>query len=297
MRVTVHGAPIFFEVVGRKLAEDGPRLVEKPTLVVLHGGPGWDHSTGIADFSGFSDLCQVVLYDHRAHGRSGGWDERATHTLAQWGDDVRGFCDALDIRRPIVLGTSFGGMVAQSYAIRHPEHPAGVVLNTTAPRFDLEETCATFARVVGPEAADIARATFTDPTPDNLALYQERCLSQYSSEPLPDEVKARIIYNDELLLRLLKPGGELRVMDLRPELSRIACPTLILAGSDDPITTAKGSREMAAAIGADAELHVVDGARHNIVRDAPDVGPGLVRAFIDKVATKSRRDAAASPAA
>lgn len=42
MRVEVDRVRIFFEVVGDKLRADGPRMVEKPTLVVLHGGPRRD---------------------------------------------------------------------------------------------------------------------------------------------------------------------------------------------------------------------------------------------------------------
>ena len=57
--------------------------------------------------------------------------------LAQWGDDVRAFCDALGIADPVVLGASFGGMVAMSYATRHPDHPvkAGADQHRSGRRF------------------------------------------------------------------------------------------------------------------------------------------------------------------
>jgi len=57
--------------------------------------------------------------DHRGNGRSS-HDDPPTWSLAQWGDDVRGMCDALGIVKPIVYSVSFGGFVAQSYATRHP---------------------------------------------------------------------------------------------------------------------------------------------------------------------------------
>ena len=74
-------------------------------------------------FSVLSDIVQIVYFDHRGNGRSKGGDP-ATWNLAQWGDDVKGLCDVLGIERPIVYGGSFGGFVAQSYAARHPDHPA-----------------------------------------------------------------------------------------------------------------------------------------------------------------------------
>jgi pimeloyl-ACP methyl ester carboxylesterase len=54
--------------------------------------------------------------------------QRRRGRLAQWGDDVRAFCDVLGIERPIVLGASFGGKVAMAYATRHQTHPAKLIL-------------------------------------------------------------------------------------------------------------------------------------------------------------------------
>ena len=123
MWVRVNGVRLFFDVEGASLVPDGPLMREKPTLLLLHGGPGFDHSLYKPALSSLADVAQVVFLDHRGNGRSEagppeGW------TLAQWGDDVRAFCDALGIVRPIVYGASFGGMVALAYATRHPDHPA-----------------------------------------------------------------------------------------------------------------------------------------------------------------------------
>lgn len=102
MFVQVNGARLFFDVEGAVLVPDGPRMREKPTLLLLHGGPGFDHSIYKPAFSAVADLAQVIYLDHRGCGRSSG-DDTETWNLAQWGDDVRGFCDALGIKRPIVL--------------------------------------------------------------------------------------------------------------------------------------------------------------------------------------------------
>src|SRR5438309_246013 len=99
-------------------------MVERPTLVLLHGGPGADHSVfkdGRLD--AYRDLAQVVYYDYRGHGRSD-VSPPETWNLDTWADDVVRLCDALGVEHPIVMGVSFGGMVAQRYLARHPEHPA-----------------------------------------------------------------------------------------------------------------------------------------------------------------------------
>src|SRR5579862_1069073 len=133
MFVTVDGCRLFFDAEGAKLVPDGPRMRERPTLVLLHGGPGFDHSGFKPAFSQLADVCQIVYLDHRGQGRSD-HDVPARWTLARWADDVRGACDALGIVKPIVLGQSFGGMVAMAYATRHPDHPGKVIFSSTSAR-------------------------------------------------------------------------------------------------------------------------------------------------------------------
>src|SRR5215469_1068058 len=154
MFVDVNGARLFFDTVGSKFAADGERMVERPTLIVMHGGPGLDHSTLRPYFDRFADTHQVVYIDHRGNGRSSG--EPDTWTLAQWGDDVKALCDALGFEKPAVYGNSFGGMVAMSYAARHPAHPAKLILSSTAARVRLDLTAKIMEERGGKEARAIA---------------------------------------------------------------------------------------------------------------------------------------------
>ena len=103
MRIEVNGVRLFFDVEGAKFVPDGPRMREKPTLILLHGGPGQDHSMLKPAFSQFADIAQVIYIDHRGNGRSDRQPQDAWN-LAQWGDDVYEFCRALEIERPIVMG-------------------------------------------------------------------------------------------------------------------------------------------------------------------------------------------------
>ena len=117
MHVLVNGVRLFFDVEGAKLVPNGPAMREKPTLILLHDGPGFDHSIYKPAYSALAETAQIIYLDHRGNGRSEdgpkeGWN------LAQWADDVRAFCDVLGIVKPIVLGASFGGMVALAYATR-----------------------------------------------------------------------------------------------------------------------------------------------------------------------------------
>ena len=163
MHVSVNGVRLFFDVEGPKLVPDGPTMREKPVLLMLHGGPGFDHSIYRPAYSALADIAQIVYLDHRGNGRSEdgpreGWN------LTQWGDDVHAFCEALSIVDPIVLGASFGGMVALAYATRHPDHPSRLILISTeaAGGSHVERRVALFERFGGPEVGALARRRFLE---------------------------------------------------------------------------------------------------------------------------------------
>jgi pimeloyl-ACP methyl ester carboxylesterase len=70
MHVSVNGVRLFFDVEGTKFVPEGPVMREKPTLLLLHGGPGADHSIYRPAYSALSDIVQIVYLDHRGNGRS-----------------------------------------------------------------------------------------------------------------------------------------------------------------------------------------------------------------------------------
>jgi len=79
--VDVGTARIYFDTVGSQLALAPESVSERPTLIVLHGGPGFDHTTLRPYFDRFADTHQVLYLDHRGNGRSTG--EPETWNLAQ----------------------------------------------------------------------------------------------------------------------------------------------------------------------------------------------------------------------
>jgi pimeloyl-ACP methyl ester carboxylesterase len=94
MQVLVNGVRLFFDVGGASLVRQGRTMREKPTLVLLHSGPGFDHSIYKPTFLAMADIAQVVFLDYRGNGRSDRGPRKA-ETLAQWGDDVHTFCEVL----------------------------------------------------------------------------------------------------------------------------------------------------------------------------------------------------------
>ena len=241
---------------------------EVPTVVLLHGGPGFDHSNFKPDFSRLAEIAQVVYLDHRGNGRSDRGDP-SKWNLPQWGDDVRSFCDALEIERPIVMGVSFGGMVAQAYATRHPEHPGKLVLSSTTAQSRPDRTLEMFERLGGAEAREAARQFFDNPGMETMPGYQKKCLPLYNRTPSPPEFIQRSVMNLELMAGFFK--NESHTFNFLPELGRIKCPTLIAAGELDPITPVADSKDIAAAMAPGvSRLEVFENAGHGAHRDQPD---------------------------
>ena len=69
MHVSVNGVRLFFDVEGTKFVPDGPMMREKPALLMLHGGPRFDHSGYRPAYSAFAAIAPIVYFDHRGDGR------------------------------------------------------------------------------------------------------------------------------------------------------------------------------------------------------------------------------------
>lgn len=284
MHVLVNGVRLFFDVEGASLAPEGPTMREKPTLVLLHGGPGLDHSIYKPSFSALADIAQVIFLDHRGNGRSDPGPQESW-TLAQWGDDVRGFCEALGIARPIVFGASFGGMVAMAYATRHPEHPAKLILVSTEAAGDtyLERRVALFERFGGPEVGALARRRFLDGHTDKATLdtWLRLAFPHYTRTPRDPQVLQRAVRRPEVTRWFTRPGGESHTFNLFPALSRIQCPTLVLGGEEDPMTPIECQAEIAAALPANiVRFERFPGCGHAVLPDAPERAMTVIRHFI-----------------
>ena len=286
MHVLVNGVRLFFDVEGASLVPDGHTMREKPTVLLLHGGPGFDHSIYKPAFSALADIAQVVFLDHRGNGRSEA-GSREAWTLAQWGDDVHAFCDVVGIERPIVYGASFGGTVALAYATRHPAHPAKLILVSTEAAADThpERRVALFEHFGGPEVGALARRRFLEGQTDEATLeaWVRLAFPLYTRAPRDPAVAQRALRRPEVTRWFTQPGGEGHTFDFFPALSRVQCPTLVMGGDDDPMTPIECQAEIAAALPAYlVRFERFPGCGHAVLPDAPERAMALIREFIVK---------------
>jgi pimeloyl-ACP methyl ester carboxylesterase len=275
VRVRVGDTRLYFDVDGMGLVPDGPMMRERPVVVCLHGGPGFDHSAIKPYLAPLSDDVQLVFYDHRGQGRS---DPSTPDrwNLDTWIEDARGFCEALGIERPVILGQSFGGVVALGLAIRYPELPARLIVSSSIARFRLDRALPMFERLGGRRARDVAERYFRDPSLEHFEEFKTTCLPLYNTTPADPNQMARARLRPEVGEHFFR--GEASTYDWFEDLDRIRCPTLILAGALDPITTLADHEDMAAAIEG-SQLEVFPDAGHGVFRDQPERALAVIREF------------------
>lgn len=268
---------MFPEVNGAKLFVKRVPGKEGREIMALHGGPGSNHHSLHPALDPLSKWGEVVYYDHRGMGQSEGSD-KSKWNLAQWADDAVSLAQALEIEKPVLLGHSFGGFVAQEIATRYPDFASALVLSSTSPREEEKEVVEAFFRIGGKEAGEAAAAFFAEQSDETWQRYQEKADPCYNTTEQPENQAAET--DSEMLFHFWsKEHGEMNYLE---SLHKIVCPTLVVVGREDPITPWQLSLEIAGRLECSYELSVVDGAGHGVWRDRPEVFFPLLGSFIER---------------
>ena len=265
MQVDVNGTRLWFDVDGPALLPVGSRMRPRPTVLLVHGGPGvFDHSYFKPHFGRLAQHAQVVYLDLRGHGRSD-WGDADAWTFEACADDIRAFCDTVGINRPVVLGHSTGGPVVLLYGARHPGHAAALVVQSGFARWDMARMVEGFRRVAGDEVAELARRSYADEQVTDAEW--DRVYAAFGTH-LPDkEREAHTPKNRELNERGLTTMCRLDIVD---QLTRVGSPTLVSVGELDPVTPAPAAEEIVGGLpDGVGQLQVIEGAGHFTWLDAP----------------------------
>ena len=212
-------------------------------------------------------LC--LSYDKRGHGLSDA--PQGEYSLDDHLDDLAGLLDHVGIGRPVVIGVSIGGLIAQGLALRAPERVAGLVLCCTAPRMGDAATWS--ARI------DTARNEGLAPLADPV---MERWFSPaFRAGRSTDLVGWRNLFLRTDPLGYANTCATLRDTDLTARIPQIAAPTLILAGDADLAAPLDLVRNCTAIPGS--RLEIIQGAGHIPSIEQPDELVGLVLDFLKEV--------------
>lgn len=102
-------------------------------VVVLHGGPDFDHSYLIPELDRLAESCRLVYYDQRGRGRSAAGVRAEDVSIQSEVADLDKIREHLERASMAVLGHSWGGVLAMEYALRHPQRVSHLILMNAAP--------------------------------------------------------------------------------------------------------------------------------------------------------------------
>ena len=222
-------------------------------LVVLHGGPGATHDY-LLTLTDLADGRAVVFYDQIGNGRSTHYPERGADfwTVELFVRELHNLVGALGIAgRHHVLGSSWGGFLAQEYALTHPPGLRSLVLADTAASFpDFVAEANRLRGELPPEVEATLRRHEEAGTTDDPE-YEEACMVFYKRhlcrlETWPDGLVESFewIARDPTVYHTMNGPSEFHVIgsikdwQAKDRLGGIEVPTLLTSGRYDEATPA-----------------------------------------------------------
>ena len=242
---------------------------EGPPLLLIHGlGYGRWGWGPLADL--LAERFRVVLFDNRGIG--GSEAPPGPYSARLMADDAVSVLDEAGIDRAHVLGTSLGGMVAQTLAVEAPARVDRLVLACTTPG--------------GPEAFPypegtvklLARAAELEPL-TALRAFVENALAPGSANGLVDEIYALRLANPPDSVGWAAQAAAAQSFAGFDRLGEIAAPTLVLHGTEDQVVDVRNAALLGESI-PDARVELIEGTGHLFFWEAPERTARLVGEFL-----------------
>lgn len=230
--VNVNGVQLYYKIMG-----------EGEAVVILHGGPGFDHNH-MLPFGELADEYRIVFYDQRATGNSTGATDTTSITVGNFVEDLEGLRNRLNLGKMNLIGHSWGAALAMFYGIRYPQNLKTLIL--LSPSASLA--------VFGQYLENMQKRTSPE---DGLAMQQIEQLEAFKKREVGAvqkyyQIAVKPLFHDPSLADrmdfsfgkntaknqhvvhalLMKDFGS---YDIHDKLSAIRCPTLIVHGESDAL--------------------------------------------------------------
>jgi proline iminopeptidase len=221
-------------------------------LIVLHGGPDFDHTYLLPDFDRFAGAFRLIYYDQRGRGKSAEGVRASDVTMASEVDDLDKVRQHFQLASAAILGHSWGAVLALEYALRHPDRVSHLILMNPAPasaadvsilrRFYLQKVGSDMARQV----AIVKSAAYLEGDPEAVSaryrIHFRPALARHEDyEKLMETMKAAFVNQGKVGIvkaravedRLMQDTWERTGYDLMPKLAALRMPSLVIWGDHD----------------------------------------------------------------
>jgi proline iminopeptidase len=256
-------------------------LGEGQPLIVLHGGPGVDHTMFRPYLDPLAEDFRLLYLDERGQGRSDRVDPR-TLSLEVFAQDVDRLAEALGLETFALLGHSFGAIIATFHAIELGTAERYVISGGGDSSEALEADVAASLAALGEEGQAIAESwerEKTVETDEELAeLMRVQWPFHFAGTP-PPGYGEETVFSPEVLRHFADAGYG--AFDFVPDLRRVDRPVLVIVGEHDRTTTPRAAHVLAEGI-PDSELVVLEGAGHMSFVEAPGAYLAAVQGFLSR---------------
>ena len=247
-------------------------------MIVLHGGPDFDHGYLLPDLDRLADTFRLIYYDQRGRGRSAEGVRPEDVTLASDVADIDRVRQHFRLDAPALLGHSWGAVLALEYALRHPTRVSRLILMNPAPAaasdvavvrkvylerlgadMDRQRTIvASAAYVAGdPEVVAARYRIHFKPSlksPEDYERIMATMRAGFIRQGPEGIIKARAVED-----QLMRDTWQVASYDLLPKLGGLRVPTLVIAGDHDFMV---GAAERIARAIPNAELVTIKDCGH-----------------------------------
>jgi proline iminopeptidase len=280
---TVNGAKLWYETEG-----------QGEPLILISGGPGDSHAVFHPFFSRLADRYQVIYFDPFGVGKSDRAKSAKEYTFAHHVEDLEGLRKTLGLAQVSLFGQSFGGMVAQGYAIKYPQSVKRLILADTFYSGEMwqgnDDSCNYEIRNQYPEVWDelqrVRARGLQSSAPEHQKLYYSVPLGLFyfhdasKAALLPKEEGNNDVYyavaGDDADFKV---GGDLAALNFRADLPKLKMPVLVIAGRFDRVSSPRYAVQFKRYL-PQARFVMMEESGHFSFIEEPDKTVALLKDFL-----------------
>ncbi|MBC8403374.1 MAG: proline iminopeptidase-family hydrolase [Candidatus Marinimicrobia bacterium] len=277
--IDIEDASLYFKIIGKG-----------ESLIVLHGGPGFDHQILMPYIGNLGKELKVVLYDQRGSGLSTGPIDSASINIDTFIDDIESIRKFLGVEKINLAGVSWGGILALYYGVRHPDKLNSLTLFSAAGSAKMLYKMYPAMRKKRTEDDSALMKELSSSrgykNKDSKVLeefYRTYCKTQLVDQSLVSKINMIISENTAKNMDVINNfiWASIGNFDLHDQLNVIDCPTLIMHGRHDPLPleAAEKIRENI----PNSELVIFENSGHWIFLEEAEIFNFTVAEFIQNL--------------
>jgi proline iminopeptidase len=282
--VTINHAKIWYETEG----------TGEP-VILISGGPGSSHNYFHPFLSDLAGVAKVVYFDAFGRGKSDRAASKSEYTFARDVSDLEALRSALGFETITLLGHSYGGMVAEAYAIKYPSRVKRLILADTFYNGEMwqanNDSCNRTLRNQSPEVWAKVMELRRQGLHSSAKAHQDAYQLPVGLLYFHDASKAKLLWDDpsnndvyyaiagddaDFLI-----GGDIAAVDFRLELQQLKMPVLVIAGRYDRVSIPRWALEFKRYI-PHAEFKMFEESGHSPFVEEPGAFVDAVRDFLRK---------------